>query len=305
MSLFSQRHGYNKAIPTTYDMIPRTYNLLFNCCSEYFDNLAWKYNRELSSDRTTCYFDESKFNDFMYYITPTLYRNSLGKISNYNTRENFSFSVYDQFALLDLIEIIGKNSKDVEKLYSTPYINQYKLKLFETNKVKDEFRNKINEVFDATRLLYRLNEHMEVERIFDKSTIINDLEDAIGNVQEPGLKDLLEEAVNLFRKPKPSMNSLAIEKIWDAFERMKSLFGKDKKTSTQLVIDKISANQVDFRNLLDEEFKTLTMIGNNFQIRHYETPKIPIVDENHRDYLFNRCAALILLGLKFLNQANN
>ena len=159
--------------------------------------------------------------------------------------------------------------------------------------------------FLETRLLYRLNEHMEIERILEQSTVINELEDTIGNVQEPGLKDLLEEAVNLFRKPKPSMNSLAIEKIWDAFERMKSLLDKDKKASAKMVVDIMSANQDEFRDLLDKEFETLTIIGNKFQIRHHEKTKTAIADENHCDYLFNRCAALILLGLKFLYQANN
>ena len=84
----------------------------------------------------------------MYYIIPALYHNHKGEISNCNIFEHDFSTDYDQFALLDLIEFIGKNSRDVEKFYPfSLHPVQYKLKLFETNNVKEEFRKKINEIF--------------------------------------------------------------------------------------------------------------------------------------------------------------
>lgn len=55
-----------------------------------------------------------------------------------------------------------------------------------------------------------------------------------------------------------------------------------------------------YRMLIDEEFKKLTEIGNNFRIRHHETNKIDITDIRYYDYFFNRCLSLIALAVHYL-----
>jgi hypothetical protein len=54
----------------------------------------------------------------------------------------------------------------------------------------------------------------------------------------------------------------------------------------------------NFRQLLEEEAKELTAVGNNFMIRHTETTKIPIASSDHVDYLFQRMFAIIYLLLR-------
>jgi hypothetical protein len=54
---------------------------------------------------------------------------------------------------------------------------------------------------------------------------------------------------------------------------------------------------VVWRTALDTEAKTLTLLGNSMQIRHFETGKEPVPDDAV-DYLFTRLAALMLYLLR-------
>ena len=71
----------------------------------------------------------------------------------------------------------------------------------------------------------------------------------------------------------------------------------DKKNSVRLLLDKAST-EPNFRQLLEEEARQLTAIGNNFMIRHTETTKIPIALNEHVDYLIQRMYAMIHMLLK-------
>lgn len=53
-------------------------------------------------------------------------------------------------------------------------------------------------------------------------------------------------------------------------------------------------------DLFNDEFTTLTKIGNTFRIRHHETNKINITDNRYYDYFFNRCLSLIALAIQYL-----
>lgn len=57
----------------------------------------------------------------------------------------------------------------------------------------------------------------------------------------------------------------------------------------------------EFIDLFNNEFKSLTNIGNKYRIRHHETDKIDIIDDRYYDYLFNRCLSLIALAIQYLN----
>jgi hypothetical protein len=59
-----------------------------------------------------------------------------------------------------------------------------------------------------------------------------------------------------------------------------------------------AADEPALRNILEEEAKVLTRIGNTFRIRHSETTQVEIRGEDQVDYLFHRVLALILLLLR-------
>ena len=56
----------------------------------------------------------------------------------------------------------------------------------------------------------------------------------------------------------------------------------------------------NYTELFDEEFAKLTKLGNDYRIRHHETDKIEIIDNNYYDYFYQRCFALINLALRYL-----
>jgi hypothetical protein len=113
-------------------------------------------------------------------------------------------------------------------------------------------------------------------------------------IPDESLEGLIKQAESFYQKQDLQ---LAIEKLWDALERIKTLNGTDKTN----FINKIFKDD-DFKVYLENEFLKLTEIGNNLQIRHFETNKIPITNNHICMYLYERCHALLNLTLKFLNK---
>ena len=123
----------------------------------------------------------------------------------------------------------------------------------------------------------------------------------ISSIHEIGLKELLQESQSYFDK---NQKNIAVEKIWDAFERLKTYYSPtlDKKKSCIKIISNISHNNVDYEEIFNQEFQELTNIGNRFRIRHHEIGKIEIIDPNYYDYLYHRCLSLIILSINSISQ---
>ncbi|MGD0080768.1 MAG: hypothetical protein ABSB80_09000 [Methanoregula sp.] len=97
---------------------------------------------------------------------------------------------------------------------------------------------------------------------------------------------------------------VALEKLWDAWERLKSLeIPGDKRASLSKLLEKTTPT-LELREKLDSEARALTEIGNQFMIRHTETDKIPITSSDQIDYFFHRLFSLIYLILKSTNRIN-
>lgn len=118
--------------------------------------------------------------------------------------------------------------------------------------------------------------------------------------QEPSLRDLIQIAQQYFIKEDSISKQLALEKIWDAFEKLRTYYSTDKRTSVARLIDEISNGDASLSERLNEEFLELGKIGNNYQIRHFETGKIPISDIRLKEYWYQRCLSLINLSIKFI-----
>ncbi|MCM1009330.1 MAG: hypothetical protein NC390_00440 [Fusobacterium sp.] len=84
----------------------------------------------------------------------------------------------------------------------------------------------------------------------------------------------------------------AVEKIWDAFERTKTILNKDKKKGVSAICS-ICNSSFD-KAYIDEEFRTLTKIGNEYQIRHFEIDKKEIKDKKTLSYLFFRAFSFVI-----------
>lgn len=64
----------------------------------------------------------------------------------------------------------------------------------------------------------------------------------------------------------------------------------------------VSKNNAEYREMVEEEFTSLTKLGNDFRIRHHETNKKDICCIEHYDYLFHRCIAVLRLVTSVLRE---
>lgn len=307
MSLYTERHGMRTPTEKTYTISIKAYSVIFDCCERFFENLAWKYPDGCSDDRSNCCgIDLVKFSEDMEYEIPELFKRN-GIINKPRIINNvFEYEphveTYNQYALLDLIEFVAQNVRDISKKEYHSYLRHNHLFFESTNNIAAQFCEEINSLFKKTGLLYRLTDNLEVERIEEVSVLSKEIETKISKVAEPGIKELLSIAIQKHKSPYPADQRDAVEKIWDAFERLKSYYTSlNKKDSADKIIDDIADGKQDYISLFEAEFKALTIIGNDYRIRHHETNKIDITDQRHYDYFFNRCLSLIALAIHYLH----
>jgi hypothetical protein len=128
------------------------------------------------------------------------------------------------------------------------------------------------------------NETVSLTEVLDLNLNLDLLFGKRACTKDDELNKLIEEAKSRFLDPNDKY--IAIEKLWDAFERIKTYFdGEDKSQSAKKLLTKIS-DGFDDSFLFEEEFKKLTIIGNSYRIRHHETDKKEIKDPKHLTYLF-------------------
>lgn len=304
MEYYTKRNGLRKPIEKTYIIDFEAYELIFEVCQKYFDNIAWNFPDECPDGYGCCGLNLKKLNNLLHFEIPDLFKDKTGNIS-IPQRNTFygSSEEYDQYALLDFVEFIYKNCRDISSRKSHSFFNHEHLSFSNTNESAKQFLKEINRTFEITGLLYRLTENGTVERMVNNLCVIEEINDLLPDIAEIGLKQLLEKAIVLYKSPKVSSHSDAVEKIWDAFERLKTYYPHlDKARSADKIIKDIARDNKEFEVLLNEEFLKLTRIGNCYRIRHHETDKVNIEDDRHFDYFFNRCLSLVSLAVQYLEK---
>lgn len=179
-------------------------------------------------------------------------------------------------------------------LQNYPYCVFDAIELF-SRMVSEKFTVDVNYLLSHNNYGYKLVDgRMEMDRISPK----------IGQaIKEPGLKELINDALADHRSNSYKKRQSAVEKLWDAFERLKTYYTDlDKKHSATKITDNMSKGENAFKDLFENEFKELSTIGNNFRIRHHETNITDITDQRHYDYLFMRCFALIDAAISFIEE---
>lgn len=208
------------------------------------------------------------------------------------------------YAVLDLVEYIHHNIKDVRKIgnYHT-FFKHYHYSIDDRGANRKAFQEKINELFERNGLNYMLTDAGQIERVVPLPLVL--IIHRVVNIKDSELNRLVSAAAGKIRLPKLEDRKLALDKLWDAFERSKTYFledGKvDKRKSVDRVLDKLSGNDTDFRKLLNDECLALTKIGNDYQIRHYENGTIAIENSDEIDYLFYRMFSYIHLFSKCID----
>ncbi|MBA5937977.1 MULTISPECIES: AbiJ-NTD4 domain-containing protein [Leuconostoc] len=303
MPLFSERYGYRQQKKLTYNISNSMYDVILHNCIRYKEYLTHIFQLE-STDfflgEKFVSFNDTLFASKMKILIPSLFRNEYNNIA---VPEEGDF--YDQYALLDLIEYFAQNIKDIKKEWNNnKYKNYEKIYFFESNSIFADFKNSINNIFIEAGLLYLLTDDKKIERIDDYGTVTPQIEKSFEFGNDQILKKILNQAVELYKSPDIQSRKYSVEKLWDAYERLKSYYdlsGGKKHNSINTIINQIAGENEEFLNLLNIEFKALTDYGNKFSIRHSERSQVEISDEQHYDYLFNRCLSLIALALHYLD----
>lgn len=303
--LFTERHGIRAPIEKTYLINSEMYYSLFNCCNKYKKHLTSLFSLQCHDDFTDSdylTFDEKGFTNRIKVKIPALFKNACGTICTPTADDN-----YDQYALIDYIEFFAQNIMDISENWNNDQYRNYRyIDCLKTKNVFTEFKSAINEIFTESGLLYELTDNAIVERIVENSPLTKQVGKCFPTIKEKGIRDLLEDAIALYKTPNPCARQDSVEKLWDAFERLKTYYTTlDKKTSAMKIVEDMSKGSKDFKNLFNAEFKALTDIGNLYRIRHHETNTIDIIDEKYYDYLFNRCLSLIALSVQYLQQKVN
>ena len=168
---------------------------------------------------------------------------------------------------------------------------------FDKEAGETEFRERVNRILARNQIAYELGENGRIVRLAGP-VLDETLSSETFDTGDDKLDGLLELAQAKFLDPDPAVRREALEKLWDAFERVKTLEpGKDKKASVRALLER-AAKEPTFRQLLEDEGKSLTTTGNTFHIRHSETSQIELETEDHVDYLFHRPFALMWLLLR-------
>lgn len=295
MTYYTERSNLRNPIELTYEISSNAYSYLYDCCEKYFEYIAYQYPGYCEDGEGIIGLDYIKFSSFMEYEIPGLCRNDNQII----TRANNFITEYDSYAILDLIEYLVKYMKDIHNYSWHGYFSHNHLSFAETNIIASNFRKEINDSFTKVGLKYIISENDQVERLLDASVINEKSLEMIEQFSEVGIKELIEEAISLYRNPRAFARKNSVEKVWDAFERLKTYYTDlNKKQSSEKVCKDASLNNPDFEDLITLEFLYLTKVGNTYRIRHHETDKKEIHDDRHYDYLFNRCLSLVVLVMK-------
>ena len=214
---------------------------------------------------------------------------------NNNTSCHDNDSLPGKYAILDFLEFLHKNIKDPQQIGSYhKFYNHYHYKFLNNGQSTSKFREKINIIFSRNGIVFYLDDDGLIKRTVPESLkkIVTDIR---FSTKDNDLNKLLSIAYVKFVLPKPESRIESLEKLWDAFERIKTYYEDNKKTSATTLISTISSGNSLFNRHMEKEFKSLTDMGNNFQIRHFERNKVQLKTNLHIDYLFYRMSALIHL----------
>jgi hypothetical protein len=154
-----------------------------------------------------------------------------------------------------------------------------------------QFQDEVEQIFRRTGIAFTLGDDMRIRRLGppEARALISDFRP---NTGDPKLDELFNDAFARFVSRFPADRQDVLEKLWDGFDRLKTLeLGGQKQNSIAQLLDNPAPEP--FRTELNDEFKTLTRIGNQFRIRHHEHTSHDLPNDAAKDYLFIRCANLI------------
>jgi hypothetical protein len=190
---------------------------------------------------------------------------------------------------LDLVEFLHANASEPTELdFHSFYAHSHLT--FDHVSGQRQLRERVNRMFARNGLAYELSEAGSVVRL-TSAPVAELLRYALPSTQDPVFDELLERARSKFTSPDPAVRREALEHVWDAFERAKTILDPDKQRGAAALLAASARSSAD-EAALNDEFKALTRIGNEFRIRHHET-RVTEIDSSLVDWLFTRMIAVL------------
>lgn len=179
-------------------------------------------------------------------------------------------------------------------LHNSPFCVFDAIELYEKYNANNDYTAQMNTLLKLNSVAYKLKQG-RIDSTLDVPINKKD----VSAISEKGLKELLNEADRYYHA---GNKQIAVEKLWDAFERLKTYYSPalQKKESANKIIEDMSASDPNFKKMYETEFFALTTIGNDYRIRHHETTKIDITDNRQYDYFYKRCLALMSVAILHL-----
>jgi len=198
--------------------------------------------------------------------------------------------------LFDLVEWAARQMSfpEQETFHGYPHPGHWSLH-FDRRRAVVEFTSEVNLLLSRGGTVFELAGTGQVQRLGtpEVRAATSALRPATG---DSALDVLIEDARERYRSRKASERAVAIEKLWDAFERLKTIEpGKDKKRQVEGLLNRIA--EPAMRIVASAEMRSLTDFGNQFKIRHHEVGKIPLPIEA-QDYIAARMANLLVFLLQ-------
>lgn len=201
-------------------------------------------------------------------------------------------------AILDFIEFCYAHLYDAVPGPIHTYFQHHHYTFPTSDKAQARFRDQINYLFQRNGIAFELSEQGKIQRLLPAEfhAIIR----KNYQTRDANLNQLLQEAAAGIHLPSIEDRKVGLDRLWDAFERAKTFYGTNKRMSADQLLNEMAVGDGPIKLLLNEEANQLTIIGNQFQIRHYETDKHPLVHVKHIDYLFFRMYAFVHLMMETL-----
>ena len=172
---------------------------------------------------------------------------------------------------------------------------------FDAGRARYEYTIGINRLFDNFNLAFELKKGAIKDlhsKTIDKIVLNDSFE-----IPDSETQVMLNLAVEKFYSRSPEDKKIALEKLVDVYQRISSWENKDKKKSIDKLLEKASGGDERIKEALGCDLNSMWKIANDFMIRHTEVGKIPITDNDFREYLFYayyNCIRLILMKYKYL-----
>ncbi len=147
-------------------------------------------------------------------------------------------------------------TNDLEKImvYGSPYGVIDALEIFSDYNKETDLIVQLNQIFDLNKLsLKMINGYV-------KSIYINQIQNSIVPIYEVGLKELIEDAVHYYEEDNIK---IAVEKMWDAFERLKTYYFPDlnkKESAKKIVRNTSNSNNEESYMVMFEKEDYLTIL---------------------------------------------